>query len=226
MASQGLALSNIVDVIIQVSAIAQTAPTFNIGAISGSTASSITHAQRGIVVTSANALLTAGFNLSSPEYIAAEIYFSQSPPPQSLYVVYQDPSSLKTVNPHSGNAGTGYAVGDVVAVVQGGNSTGQCAVATIGGSGAVTSLAPVTLTDGTGYTIATALATTTITGAGTGLEVDIAAIGETPLAALANARAVLSQWYGYYGCTATDADNEAMGLFAQASQQPMELFWN
>jgi hypothetical protein len=68
--------------------------------------------------------------------------------------------------PHSGAAGTGYAVGDTISWTQTGGSGGQGVVASIGGSGAVTSIAVVL--EGTGYTTASAIATTT-SGAGTGL---------------------------------------------------------
>jgi hypothetical protein len=81
-------------------------------------------------------------------------------------------SAIVKAIPHSGNAGSGYKVGDVITVTQTGGSGGTFVVAAItGGSstGPVGSLSPVTA--GTGYATATALSTTG--GTGTGLEVDI-----------------------------------------------------
>src|SRR5580700_8433928 len=223
MSSPALPLSDIVDVVVLVSPQAASAPTFNHGLIFGNTTGAITHAQRIIQVTSAAQLITAGYTTSSPEYIAAEIYFSQSPAPLLLWVGFQDPTSLKTVIPHSGNAGTNYIVGDIVTVVQGGASGGECTVATIGGGGAVTGLAVVTLNDGTGYAVASALSTTG--GSGTGLEVDISAVGETPLLALENLRAINADWYGCMSTTAVTADHEAIALFVQSCQPPAIYFY-
>ena len=75
-------------------------------------------------------------------------------------------------------AGTGYTVGDMVGVTQGGASGGFCVVTSIsggGGTGPVTGIAAIPYSSGTGYAVATNLATTG--GPGTGLHVNITSIG-------------------------------------------------
>jgi len=88
--------------------------------------------------------------------------------------------------------------------VQSGASLGQLAVATIGTGGTVTGLNKIIGSQGTGYSVASALSTTG--GSGTGLEVDITAIGETKLDALTACRAASFAWWGFYiiGSTASD----------------------
>jgi len=216
MSSPALSIANIVDVVVQVSPIPLTAPTFNIGACVGSS-SAISHTQRMIALayaTWSTTMLNAGFTTTSPEYIAMELYFGANEPPQVGYVGRQDLTSLATVIPHSGNAGTGYVVGDIINVVQTSASGGQVQVTTINTGGVVTGLQVVTLNDGTGYSAATGLSTTG--GTGTGLEVDISAVGETPLVAIENCRALFSQPYAYMSTTAADADHIAIAAYAQS----------
>lgn len=70
--------------------------------------------------------------------------------------------------------GTGYVVGDVLTVTQGGASGGTVTVSAINGSGGVTGLNPQATTLGTGYAVASGLATTG--GTGTGAQVNITAV--------------------------------------------------
>lgn len=68
--------------------------------------------------------------------------------------------------------GTGYAVGDIVTVVQGSAGQGRLQIATVGGGGAVTGVSRIASSLGIGYAAGSGLATTT-TGGGTGLTVTI-----------------------------------------------------
>ena len=213
-------LSNVVDVAVQVSAQLPVTPTFNQGLVIGTSAviPSVTGPNPRLrQYSSLVQMLTAGFTTTSPEYIAMSIYFGQNtngPAPQSGWVGRQDLTALQTVIPNAANEGLNYVVGDVVTVVQVGGSLGTAKVTTIGAGGAVTGLLVIEGEQGTGYAIATGLATTG--GSGTGLEVDITAIGETPLQAISACRLASTAWYAAVVLTATDSDSIAIGEWAQA----------
>jgi hypothetical protein len=224
MSSPYLPLQDIVDVVVTVSPQLPATPTFNQGLIVGNS---------GVIPTSGNnsrirkystlaGMLSDGFTTSSPEYIAASLYFSQNPAPQYLWVGAQNPSGLNTVVPHSGNTGSSYKVGDVITVVQSGGSLGTLSVATIGGGGSVTGL--TLLTAGQGYSVATGLTTTG--GSGTGLEVDISSVGEPALLAVIACRAAQSAWWGFYVTDAVDADHLALALWAQSAVPAAYYFYN
>jgi Protein of unknown function (DUF3383) len=228
MSSPALPLQSIVDVTVIAGPALGNPPLFNQGIIIGPSAVIPSYGSNPRLrqYQTLSAMLTDGFTTTSPEYLAAQLYFGQSEPPNYLWVGRRDLTSLNTVIPHSGAAGTGYAVGDVIVVVQSGASQGQCEVTTIGAGGAVTGLAvftPPAGTDGTGYSTATGLATTT-TGAGTGLEVDITAVGETYLVALIACRAASSVFWGVMCCNATTADAEAIAPYVEAATPPTFYF--
>ena len=82
-------------------------------------------------------------------------------------------TGIVAANPTSGNAGTGYLVGDVITVVQSGASGGKLIVTSIGAAGAVTGFAVAT--PGAVYSVATGLSTTG--GTGSALQIDVTAIG-------------------------------------------------
>ena len=224
MSTPALPLSDIVDVVVMISPQAASAPTFNHGLIIGPTAGVVTHAQRLADYTSTSAMLTAGYTNTDPEFIAAELYFDQSPPPNLLWVGFQDPSSIKTITLGS-SGGTGYAVGDVFTVTQSGGSGGQATV-TAETSGVVTAISLNILSDGTGYTVANNLATVAVSpSVGTGLEVDITAVGETPLVAVENCRNLNSDFYGVMSTAAVTADHEAIAAYVQSATPPMLYFY-
>lgn len=162
------------------------------------------------------AMLTDGFTSSEPEYIAASLYFGQNVPPEFVWIGRQDLTAISAVNPHTGALGTGYAVGDTVTPTQGGASNAKLTVLTIGAGGSVTSLGTTVGNQGTGYSIATDLPTTT-SGSGTGLFVDISAIGETLLQAVQACALVNQQWYGFMCTGATDSDHLALAAYSTAN---------
>jgi hypothetical protein len=225
MATPPLALSNIVDITVTVAPAAAQANGFNQGLIIGSSTVIPSYGANSRLrqyAAPGTAMLTDGFTTSSPEYIAAQIYFSA--PTQALFVWIgrQDLTAISTLIPHSGSAGTGYVVGDVITVTQSSASHGQATVLTIGGSGAVTSLGVNAGTQGTGYSVATALATTG--GSGTGLEVDITAIGESLLQASTACRLASATWYGLSVLGAVDADNLAISEWADPLWQTTRFY--
>lgn len=210
-----LPISDIVNIVVNISPQAPLQPTFNMGLIVGSSAviPSYTGTNPRIRQYSSLAqILADGFNTSSPEYLAAQIYFSQSPKPQFVFIGRQDLTAISAcvVNPSA--EGTGYVVGDVLTVLQGGASNGLVKVSAIGGSGQVTA---VTLfVQGTGYTVATALATTG--GTGTGAQINITALGESCLQAAEACRATNYQWYGLMVIGAAKQDHEDIAAWAQS----------
>jgi hypothetical protein len=84
-----LSLDRIVDISVEVSPLAAPRATFNELLIVGSTVN-ITKAERVRVYEAAADMLDDGFDVDDPEYIAALIYFSQSPSPRRLWVGRQD----------------------------------------------------------------------------------------------------------------------------------------
>lgn len=215
MASQPLSI--IADVTVVTSSPQVAAPTFNQGIVIGPSPvipsfGANSRARQYLQATFSTAMISDGFTDSNPEFICMQMYFSQSPPPQSGIVGRQDLTAIQTAVPHAAEGGTGYVVGDIITVTQASASFGQLRVSTISVGGVVTGLTTIVGQQGTGYSIATALATTG--GSGTGLEVDITAIGETPLQAFQACRAANSQWYPGMVTSAVDADHVAISAFA------------
>lgn len=226
MSSPALPLQSIVNVTVLAGPALGVPPTFNQGAIIGPSTIIPSYGGAGVPrirqYASTSAMLTDGWAGTEPEFLAAQLYFAQTPSAQFVWVGRQDLTSIKTLIPHAGSAGSGYVVGDIIGIVQGGASAGQARVTTIGGGGAVTGLAAVTTNDGTGYAIASALTTTG--GSGTALQVDITAIGETPLVAFQNCRNASGVWYAGMVTSAVTADHIAIAAYAE-SAQPLTFYY-
>lgn len=208
-----LPLSEIVDVEIFVSPQAPPLPTFNQGLIVGPS----THIPsvgglnpRIRQYASLAAMSTDGFLITDPEYIAASLYFGQSPPPAILWIGRQDLTAIETVAINAG--GTGYSVGDKLTVTQGGASLGIVQVTTAPG-GVITGLS--VFQGGTGYAVANGLATTG--GTGTGATVNILTIGESALQALQACRIASLQWWACMVTDAAKADHEAIAAWIQTA---------
>lgn len=219
-------LSVLCDVVVEVSPLAVSSPQFNQGLVIGPSAvipSTGATNPRIRQYTGIAAMATDGFSPTSPEYLAAQLYFGVNNPPQYLWVGRQDLTAISTAIPHSANAGTGYAVGDVVTVTQVGASNGQLTVLTVGAGGAVETLGTTVGNQGTGYSVATGLSTTG--GSGNGLEVDITAIGESALQAAQACRAASAQWYSFMVTDANDSDHEAIALWVQSVQPQSTYFY-
>lgn len=89
-------LSIPVNVSVSVSPVAASTPTFNQGLILG-TSTVIGAAQRVRQYSSLAAIATDGFGTSSAEYLAAQLYFAQTPTPQYLWIGRQDLTASETV---------------------------------------------------------------------------------------------------------------------------------
>jgi hypothetical protein len=218
MSSVALPLSDIVNVTVLVTPQVPAIPTFNVGLVVGPTAV-IPASQRTRIYTSTAQMLSDGFTTSSPEYIAAQIYFSQLIPPLKIVIGRQDLTSINTAT--LGAGGTGNAIGDILTVVQGGAAGGQYKVLTVT-AGAVTSI--VQVAPGTGYSVANGLATTS-SGSGSGATINVTVIGDTPLQAITACRASSTLWWACFSTSAVKADHEAIGAFAQSSTTPMCYFY-
>lgn len=89
---ESLSLDSIVDITVEVSPLAAPRATFNIACIIGNT-DVIDTTERLRMYEDADDMLDDGFALTDPEYIAASIYFSQSPQPRKVYIGRQDTST-------------------------------------------------------------------------------------------------------------------------------------
>lgn len=216
-----LPLSDIVNVTVLVQPVAPVVPTFNVGLIFGPTAV-IPAAQRVRTYTGLTAMLSDGFLVSSPEYLAASEYFGQAIPPQSLIVGRQDLTSIATFAMGSGASGTSYVVGDIITIVQGPAAGGTLKVLAVNGSGAITSAS--LNTPGTGYSVASGLVVTG--GAGSGATVNILTIGDTPLLALIACRSASPIWWGAYSTAAITADHQAIAAYVQTLVGTTMYFYN
>lgn len=218
-----LSLANIVDITVQVSPSAAAVNSFNVGLFIGP--STVIPSYSGSnprlrLYTSTTDMLADGFTTGEPEYLAAQIYFSQSPAPFQIAIGRQDLTAISAFSIDA--AGTGWAVGDQFNIVQGGATFGIGVVVTESGG------IPATIgifQAGTGYATAVGLATSAISPAtGTGLTVTITAIGESLLAAATACRAASGDWYGLTVNAPADADNLAISEWADPLWQSTRYY--
>ncbi len=217
-----LALSNIVTITVQVSPSAANAASFNVGLFIGPSVVIPSNGANSRVrlYTSTSAMLADGFTVDDPEYVAAEVYFSQDEPASQIAIGRQDLTALGTIAIDV--AGTGWAVGDKFSITQSGASLG---VGTILAATAGVPTAIGVFAQGTGYSEATGLATTAISpSTGTALTIDITDVGETLLQAATACRAASSSWYGVAVNAPMDADNLALAAWADPLWQTTRYY--
>lgn len=229
MPTPTLPLSNLVDVTIQVSPQAVAPPQFNQAIVVGTSGRIPTYGTGGRCIqfsggtTILQQMLNYGFSTSDPEYLAATQYLDQSPTPYYLWIGVQDLTAIGTFT--IAVAGTNYIVGDLVTVVQSGGSNAILKVSAINtGTGAVTALAYVQ--QGTGYTVATDVPCSG--GTGTGLEINITALGETPVESITACRATSPTWYLFnvLGANFTDSQCQALAEWAQTAAPVAQCFFS
>lgn len=222
-----LPLSTVVDVSVLISPQAPATPTFNQALIVGTSPviGSVIGANPRLRQYTTLAQISAdGFSLASPEYIAASIYFSQSPAPLFVWIGRQDLTAIQTIT-LGATPGTGWAVGDLFNIVQGGASLGVGEVTAVA-AGVPTAVTVVQGRQGTSYAIANNLATTAIgSSVGIDLVVDITVLGETALQAVQACRLASPSWYLVCALAAVDADHIAIGTFAQAQTPQFVYFY-
>ncbi|WP_062306576.1 DUF3383 family protein [Alicyclobacillus sendaiensis] len=88
-------LSNIVNVTVSVSPSLPAAPSLNVGLIVG-TSTVIPTSQRIATYSSTTDMLGSGWKGTEPEFLAAEVYFSQSPAPTKVMIGRQDATVPET----------------------------------------------------------------------------------------------------------------------------------
>lgn len=231
MATQPLPLSLLCNVTVSVSPTGVATPSFNQHLISGNSGRIPSQGTNGRIVqfASVSAMASYGFQTTDPEYIEASLYFSQSAPPVTapayVWVGCQDPTAIKTITIAAGEGGTSWAVGDVFLINQT-NAVGGYGSVVTETSGVVATVAVVSGRQGSTYTVANAL-TTTAQGAstGTGLEVDITALGETPVQSITACRLAQPGWYTASSTTAADADHLAIVEYAQTATPAMQYIY-
>ena len=217
MPTPPLSLLDIVDITVTVAPTAASANGFNQGLFIGPTAVIPSYGtnprlRQYSAGGFSTAMLSDGFTTSNPEYIAMQIYFSQTPQPSFGWVGRQDLTALETLAINV--AGTLWAVGDQFTITQGGASHG-IGVVLAATAGVPSSIGVLPLNQGTGYAVATGLTTTAVSpSTGTGLTVNITAVGETLLQAAISCRAANSTWYGLSVNNPADADNLALAEWA------------
>jgi hypothetical protein len=216
MATSTLPISLIADVIIQTTSPQTLAPSFNTGLVVGPTSAIPSYGansriRKYLATTFSSAMLTDGFMTSSPEYICAQIYFSQSPQPQAIFIGRQDLTALQTITIDV--PGTGWAVGDKFTITQAGASYGVGTIVTET-AGVPNSIAVVFGSQGTAYSIAAGLVATAV-GPSTGinLTINVTVIGETALQAVQYCRLANAIWYPCMVTDATDADHTAISAW-------------
>ena len=302
MPTPPLSLTNLVDITVTVAPAAAVAGGFNQGLFIGPSTVIPSYGTNPRLrqYASSAALLAAGFTTSSPEYIAAEIYFSQTPQPQFIWIGRQDLTALQTIVPDGryvsdgvmssvtnpthlssatadfvsgdigatvivagagaagaalvstissvtsttvavlaagasttvsaaqatiGPLGTGFAVGDLFTVTQGGASYGTGQVLTVGVSGQVLTCQVDPGNQGTGYTVANNLATMAVSpSAGSELEVNITVVGETLLQSATVCRAASNAWYGLVVNNPSLSDNLALAEWADPLWQTTRYY--
>jgi len=217
-----LPLSDIVDVIVELTGQLGTPPPYNQGLIVGTSTVIPSYGVNSRLrqYSLLSQMITDGFTTSSPEYLGASEYFAQTPAPPYVWIGRQDLTAIADTGLAIDVAGTGWAVGDQFNIVYAGASYGIGKVtAETGGVPSAIAL----VQGGTGYAIATGDTTTAISpSVGTGLTVNVTAIGETPLDAVQACRLASTEWYGFTSLTALDSDNEALAAWAQ-SYQPVVM---
>jgi hypothetical protein len=224
-----LALSNLINISVQVSPSQPLPPTFNQGLFIGNSAVIPSYGSNprvrryGPGATAALAgMVSDGFSITSPEYVAAQIYFSQTQPPVYIWIGRQDLTALQIITIDA--AGTGWAVGDQFTVVQGGASFGVGQVLAETG-GVPSSIAVVSGMQGTGYAVATGLTTTAVSpSTGINLTVNVTVVGETLLQSAVACRAANSTWYGLAVYNPVDADNLALAEWADPLWQTTRYY--
>jgi hypothetical protein len=170
-----------------------------------------------------------GYQPTDPEYIAMGLYFGQNAPPvtppQYGWVGCQDPTAIAAITVDSSSAGTGWKLNDTFLILQSNASFGYGQVTGVSGT-TVTSVAFIPGQQGTGYSVANALSTTAqAPSTGTGLEVNITAVGETVLQAITACRLANTSWYGAMWCNGADSDVAPIAAYEQTVQPAMQYIY-
>lgn len=231
MSTQPLPLSILCDVSVSVTPAGVSVPAFNQGLIIGNSGRIPSYGANSrcvLVPTSTvdTSLSALGYLPADPEYIEAQLYADQTPKAQYLWMGCQDPTALQTITLDSGHGGTNWSAGDIFLVLQSNASYGYGNVLTATG-GVVQTVQVISGQQGTGYSVASHLLTTAqLPSTGVNLQVNITAVGETPLQAVTACRVAQPAWYTVSTTTATDSDNVAIAAYLQNAQPAAQLIYS
>ena len=219
---QTLDLKYNVDVIVNVAPRAAYRRLFNCMLIVG-TSTIIPASERIRKYYSTDEMLADGWSISNPEYVAAQLAFSSPKPPSIISIGRQDQTSGSIASITLGSGGTGYSANDVLTIVQSGGANGTAKVLTVNGSGVILTLE--LLAAGTGYAVASGLATTVAPSGGSAATINVTSINETSLAAVQACRAADSDWYACQVCGIKNSysDIEAIAAYIQTAT-PSSVF--
>ena len=235
MATLPLPLSILADVSVSVTPAGVAVPAFNQGLIIGDSGRLPSYGanSRCVLIPGADweaSMVALGYQTTDPEYLEMGVYFGQNAPPvtppQYGWVGCQDPTAIQTIAVDSGHGGTGWAVNDQFLISQSNASYGYGVVLTApGGVVATVGIAPGK--QGTKYSVGTGLTCTAVLpSVGINLEVNITAVGETPLQAVTACRVKQPAWYTVHCIPATDADNIAIVEYAQNTQPAFQNIYS
>jgi len=226
MSTQPLPLSILCDVSVSVTPAGVAIPAFNQGLVGGNSGRLSSQGPDGRIAfvpgsSWENTLVGIGYQPTDPEYIAMGIYFGQNAnpvtPPQYGWIGCQDPTSIQSITVDSAAAGTNWAENDIFLITQSGASYGYGRVTGVT-DGVVTSVQAISGQQGTAYSVATGLSTVAqLPSIGVGLEINITAVGETPLQAIIACRLANPGWYEAMWTNAVDADDVAITAWAQTA---------
>jgi len=132
-----LKLDRIIDVSVTTTKVGVTTATFNQGLIVGNS-DIIPVSTRITSYDGLDEMLTAGFTTSSPEYIAAALYFDADSAPDTVWIGRQDLTSISAIT--LANGGVNYNIDDVLTLTQTSASGGTATVTAII-NGTITTLA-------------------------------------------------------------------------------------
>jgi hypothetical protein len=193
-----LDLSDIIDVTVSVSSNSVSTETFNQGLIIG-TSTIIPAATRLQPYNGLSAMITAGFPITSPEYIAASLYFSAKSAPSTLWVGRQNTTNGAIANFAIANAGSGYNLNDILTVVQSGGLGATLTVSSVSAAIAGSNTYTLTTNFATGATIVfDGVTFTAVTSSATGNQFVVGGsttISVTNLAAVMAANSTISAAY-------------------------------
>lgn len=210
-------LSNIVQLTVEVSPTPATPNTFNIGLIVGpSTVIPVT--TRTVEYANTAAMLTGGWQATDPEYLAAEVYFEQTPTPTKVVIGRQGNVTTELTSAlASGTAYTSLSVQALTEDIPAGTPI------TIG-TGTSTQTATTSADSPVG---STTIAVTSFTAnAAYAAGTLVTAQAETLLEAVTACRAANYDWYGVYVLGTADADIEAIAPYIETAVPASAFFYD
>lgn len=216
-----LSLNPVVDVIVHVSPLSAPRRAFDTGLIIGKE-TVIPVSERLRLYDDIDQVAEDGFSLSSPEYLAAQIYFSQKPRPTKLMIGRRFLDGIATFE--IVGAGSGYSVGNILSLTTAEGTGATFKVTTVNVSGGVTGV--TLLSGGNKYSVASSLPTTVVPSGGTGCTISILSLENEPAAtAVRGCREKNNEWYIVNYLGATKAEVLAIAAYVETATPTTTQFF-